>query len=123
LLTRQRFADAIAAGSVNGSMGLAYESNYGDTDHTGNQHDNHFTAPRGDGDPQNPEYIIELSNKKQYRGTSFAAAVISAAVAVTMDKQHAGYSYASVLRTLRQNADHSFPFWTSPQHGNDIVHV
>lgn len=118
-----RFADVIAAGSVNSSKSLAHESNYGDTDHAGNQHNNHFAAPGGDSDPSNPEYVIELSNNKQYRGTSFAAAFISAAVAVTMGSQPPGYSYKSTLDAMRQKADSNFVAYASPHHGNGIVHT
>ncbi|PYJ45122.1 MAG: hypothetical protein DME85_13695 [Verrucomicrobia bacterium] len=75
-----RFGDVLAVGSVNSSKSLATESNYGDADHRGSPHQNHFVAPGGDANAARPEYVIALSNGSQWRGTSLAAAFASAAV-------------------------------------------
>jgi hypothetical protein len=117
-----RFARIVAAGSVNTSKVKAHESNTGDLDHDGNTHDNHFAAPGGDSDPKAPEHVIELSDGARYRGTSFAAAFISAAVLGELAKSSSP-TYSSVLGTLRASADNGFSGYNSTQYGHGIVRV
>jgi Subtilase family len=115
-----RFGSVVAVGSVNSSKRLAKESNYGDADLQGKIHQSHFVAPGGDSDSSNSEHVIELSNGKQYRGTSFAAAFVSAAVLVEAAKQ-GSYNYSSVLSNLK--VDKNFNWWTDPEYGRGVIHV
>ena len=117
-----RFADIVAVGSVNTSKGLAQPSNSGSSDHQGNVHQNHFAAPGGDSNPSSLEYVLQLSSGVQYRGTSFACAFASGAVLAAMDSLGTTRS-STVLSHLRHNADSAFSNYSSPQHGNGVIHV
>ena len=117
-----RFANVVAAGAVNSSKRKAQESNTGDRDHEGNAHDNHFAAPGGDSASGATEHVIELSDGTKYRGTSFAAAFMSAAVVAERAKQ-ASANCSAILTTLRNNADDGFSGYSTTQHGHGIVQV
>jgi hypothetical protein len=80
------------------------------------------SASGGDSAPKAPEHVIELSDGTQYRGTSFAAAFMSAAVLAELTK-HSAVSYSSILSTLRNNADNHFSGYSTTQHGHGIVHI
>jgi hypothetical protein len=117
-----RFANIIAVGSVNSSKSLAQPSNSGSSDHKGNLHQNHFAAPGGDSNTSNPEYVIQLSNGTQYRGTSFGCAFASAATLTAMNSLSTT-SFWTVLSHLRSRADKSFSNYSNPHHGNGIIRV
>lgn len=117
-----RFGSVLAIGAINSRKNLSKESNYGDADHVGNSHNNHFVSPGGDSDPQNPEDMILLSNGSSWCGTSFAAAFATGVVASTIIQQGVfNYQYTSLLSTLLQNADKGFPHHNNPEYGHGIV--
>jgi len=117
-----RFANIVAVGSVNSSKSLAQPSNSGSSDHQGKLHQNHFAAPGGDSNPSNPEYVIQLSRGTQYRGTSFACAFASAAVLAIMHSLGTT-NLPTILSHLRGHADKSFTCYSSPHHGQGVIHV
>lgn len=117
-----RFGDVLAIGSVNSRKMRSQESNYGDANHEGGLHNNHFVLPGGDTDSRQPEDMIMLSNGSSWRGTSFATAFATGVVANAIAQQGiANYQYSSLLNVLRQNADTQFPHYNSTEYGHGIV--
>jgi hypothetical protein len=117
-----RFGNVLAAGAINSQKTLSKESNYGDVDHNGNTHENHFVLPGGDSDPSKLENVVILSNGSEWEGTSLAAAFGTAVVASRL--AHLGlaqYQPPAFLQALRNDADFSLPKYTSIHYGHGIL--
>jgi hypothetical protein len=107
-----RFANIVAAGAINSHKTLASDSNYGNADHAGGTHDNHFVLSGGD-TPPHLEDVIILSNGSSWHGTSLATAFGSAVVATSIAQ-----GAQSPLASLQNKADTGIPKYNSVEHGH-----
>jgi hypothetical protein len=107
----------IAAGAINSKKVLASDSNYGNGNHVGRTHDNHFVLPGGDASP-NQEDVIVLSNGSGWHGTSLATAFGSAVVATMI-----AHGHSCPLPNLRSKADSGLPNYNSVEHGHGIMRI
>jgi subtilisin family serine protease len=117
-----RFGNVLAVGSVNSKRQLSPSSNYGDRDHTGSQHDNHFVLPGGEIGPQNPEAVLGSSGGKNWAGTSMATAFASGVIAHHLRKAQPGpRPRKALLQALRVACDKNLKNYSFATHGNGIM--
>jgi subtilisin family serine protease len=101
-----RFSEVLAIGGITSKNELSSDSNYGDQNQAGGNHENHFVMPGGEALPHQTEPVLMDSFGGFYRGTSFAAGFATAVVANRLVAQGLqNYQRNQFLKQLRQNAD------------------
>ena len=117
-----RFGNVLAIGSVTSQKRLSSFSNYGNQDHTGSQHTNHFVLPGGDTDPMHPEDVLTSTGGQSWSGTSLSAAFASGLIAHKLGQLGTGSPQRnSLLSALKQNADKNLSSYSTDTHGNGLM--
>ncbi|GAB1512621.1 S8 family peptidase [Actinophytocola sp. KF-1] len=111
-----RFAASVAVSAVNGAGAPSHMTNYdGDA-----LHPLLFAAPGGDLTDSVDEAVAE-SDDWSYRGTSFAAAYTSGALAGIMVRNNV--TAAAALVILKQDADTGVAGFDPKYHGNGVIRI
>jgi len=114
-----RFGNVLAIGSVTSQKQLSRFSNYGDRDHVGGQHANHFVLPGGDSAPGHLEDVLTSPGGKGWRGTSLSTAFASGLIAQKLGQ--AGVQKAGLLNKLQQGADKALQGYSATKYGNGLM--
>jgi subtilisin family serine protease len=117
-----RFGNVLAVGAVTSNRQLSSSSNYGDRDHTGSLHDNHFVLPGGESASRNPEAVITSLGGKNWTGTSMATAFASGVIAHRIGQFQGGARQRQAfLQTLRAGCDKNLKNYSIATHGNGMM--
>jgi subtilisin family serine protease len=116
-----RFANVLAIGAVNHKRQLSPISNYGNLDQFGQQHNNHFVMPGGEG-PGEP-VLVSLGGAT-WSGTSLATAFASGIIAYQLSQAAAGVqSQAALIQSLRSNSDKNLVSFSPQTYGNGMMRI
>lgn len=114
-----RFSNVLAIGSINSKRRLSSFSNYGNQDHVGSPHTNHFVLPGGETDPAHKEDVLISAGGQSWSGTSLATAFATGLIAHKLG--HAGCQKSTLLSILKQRADRTLTNYSPNSHGNGLM--